>query len=623
MIGGPGRRVGPGAGGRRRAARSRSSSSTRHELPRGRVRGVPRHLPVQRPPAPARSTRSGRTSTARPTAATVRGSSRCRPKHERQPLDALALPRRADPGARLGGGGLPRRAPVAGLADGRGRREPPGGPRVRTRARVLWARCVPGWGAALGPLEPARDHAASARTAGSATATAGVYWLLASALPGFRSFRYPAKFLVFTALAVSGLAGAGWDRLVAGRSRRAEVVAGGLLAASLTALAAAWLGAGCVAGLVRRPGRATRSGYGPLDVERAIADLRAALRPGALAFAAAPGARGVRRRVARASPGLLAVGGAGARPGPGERPARRDGPAIGLRGDSAGPGDDREAERADPVAGPVPRPAGGRLVARALVRARLSPRIEEITRWERDTLRPNYQLPLGCPLDVRLRHDRDARLRPLLLPVDDRPSTRAARGPGLKPGQKVWYYPRRGFDLWNTRYFIVPGYLVWDSRSAATRRSSRGPRRLPAARRLRRPRRPGASERWGATDDVRVLRNEAAYPRAWVVHRARVFPPVRGLRLSDRRKLMQEILYPGRRVLARCRRSPVRDPRAPRLGRDRPARRGRPLLSRGRARPGRDRDGHPRRPPARRADGRAPLARPGRRWPTSITPAGP
>jgi hypothetical protein len=57
-------------------------------------------------------------------------------------------------------------------------------------------------------------------------------------------------------------------------------------------------------------------------------------------------------------------------------------------------------------------------------------------------------------------------------------------------------------------------------------------------------------------EDVRILRNEAAFPRAWIVHQARVVPPIAGQRTTDRRALMEEILYqddafwhePGRSV---------------------------------------------------------------------------
>src|SRR5262249_35058193 len=148
---------------------------------------------------------------------------------------------------------------------------------------LLWARCVPAWKSSLGPIDP--TGMTSLRKDGFLQdGDGGVYWLIASALPAFRAFRYPGKFLVFTALAVSALAGAGWARLVAGRSRRPGWIAGGVLAASLAGLAAAWLCEGWMRAELTGFAEAAASGYGPLDVPGAIADLRAALGQGALAF---------------------------------------------------------------------------------------------------------------------------------------------------------------------------------------------------------------------------------------------------------------------------------------------------------------------------------------------------
>jgi hypothetical protein len=133
----------------------------------------------------------------------------------------------------------------------------------------------------------------------------------------------------------------------------------------------------------------------------------------------------------------------------------------------------------------------------------------------------------------------------------------AALGPEMKPGQQVRYYPRRGFDVWNTRYFIVPSHLVWDSFERGY--ASLVPRTTqiyPPPGSFDGPDGPARRARWVESDDVRVLRNEAAMPRAWVVHRARVLPPIRGMLLADRRPLLEEIFYqddeiwhePARRV---------------------------------------------------------------------------
>lgn len=424
---------------------------------------------------------------------------------------------------------------------------------------LLWARCVPGWDSVLGPIEP--PFSWQVRTDGHLRdGDGGAYWFLASVLPGFRSFRYPPKFLVFWALAVAGLAGAGWDRLAAGRTRRAGVIAGCLLASSLIALAASWLGDGPLRAWFDRLGEALRLSDEPLDVARAVADLRAAIVHGALvaAFASA-----------------LAV-----------LAARRPGPAgvvavVGLTLDlvlanayhvvtvpqSAFEGTPRalevieKAEQANPSPGPYRVQRVGRWWPERWAETAAGRRFEEITRWERDTLRPNYGLPLNVettfyfdtiePMDYGL----------FFLPWAIKPDQATVLTHNLKPGQKVWYYPRRGFDLWNTRYFIVPGRLVWDSQvrgyaSVIPRSTFLYPRPGSfdgpdgAARRAR----------WMANDDFRVLRNEAAFPRAWIVHRAYLLPKARGLRGADRLELNVKILHQGDEFW-NVPGLPVRDPR--------------------------------------------------------------
>ena len=220
----------------------------------------------------------------------------------------------------------------------------------------------------------------------------------------------------------------------------------------------------------------------------------------------------------------------------------------------------REAERVNPSPGLFRIQRVGRWWPARWAERASGRDFEEITRWERNTLRPNYQLPLGARMTFY--HDT---IEPLdyglfFLPWSLTPEEATLRKHGLKPGQKVWYYPRRGFDLWNTRYFIVPGRLVWDS-------PPRGYASLiphstfiyPAPGSFDGPDGQARRASWGATDDFRILRNDQAFPRAWVVHRAYVVPPIRGLRLADRGKIMQELLYQGDEFwkLAGV---PVRDP---------------------------------------------------------------
>ncbi len=64
-----------------------------------------------------------------------------------------------------------------------------------------------------------------------------IYWWMATVLPGFRQFRYPAKLFSLTSLALAALAGAGWDSISAGHRRRAIVTSSVLIGLSLCILA--------------------------------------------------------------------------------------------------------------------------------------------------------------------------------------------------------------------------------------------------------------------------------------------------------------------------------------------------------------------------------------------------
>src|SRR5205807_2188319 len=57
----------------------------------------------------------------------------------------------------------------------------------------------------------------------------------------------------------------------------------------------------------------------------------------------------------------------------------------------------------------------------------------------------------------------------------------------------------------------------------------------------------GAARRraWDEQHDWQLLRNDAAFPRAWLVHEARVLRPIVGMDPADRLGPMTEILHPG------------------------------------------------------------------------------
>lgn len=407
---------------------------------------------------------------------------------------------------------------------------------------LLWARCVPGATTVLGPIEP--PFSWQVRTDGYLRDGDGsVYWFLASAFPGFRSFRYPPKLFVYTSLAVATLAAAGWDRLASGCSRRANRVALGLLILSAVGLAATFLAATPLRAWFENLAATLRTSDEPLDVPRAIRDVRLALTHGMAVLTISC----VMMRYAARRPGLsgalavvvtacdLALANAG---------HVVTVPQAVFEGTPRALDVIAEAERNAPSPGPFRVQRVGRWWPTAWTGAGAPRDFETIARWERMTLRPNYQLPLGVESTFYLDTIEPLDYGMFFLPWSLSPDQDAIRQHGLRPDQKVWYYPRRGFDLWNTRYFIVPARMEWD-----------GPARgyasfIPNSTFLYPPL--GAFEgpegderrtRWGATEDFRVLRNENAFPRAWVVHRARFVPPVRGLGTAERARTMQELLY--------------------------------------------------------------------------------
>jgi hypothetical protein len=169
-----------------------------------------------------------------------------------------------------------------------------------------------------------------------------------------------------------------------------------------------------------------------------------------------------------------------------------------------------------------------------------------LTRWEIDTLQPSH----GLPLDLSYCLTQGVlELFDYLMFFrrQDMPATaEAAKYLRIKPGQRVNYYPRRGFDLWNTRYFILP------IRTDQWKSSDRGygsflPNTetiFPDPRSLKGP----EGESWRENEDWQVLRNKAAFPRAWLVHFVRVRKPVTGMNPKpksgdERLEIMKDLVY--------------------------------------------------------------------------------
>lgn len=416
---------------------------------------------------------------------------------------------------------------------------------------LWWARWLPGAEAAIGPHDPLFSQP---RTDGFLEdGTGSVYSLLAAVLPGFGLFRYPSKLLTLSAAALAVLAGAGWDRAMADRDRRLVRRCAAALGASALALAIALaFGGRIVAALAGRIAGDALSG--PPDAAGAWAETQRALAHGLLISAVALGLAtwGPRRPRLATIIALLVMtadlGIANARlVWTAPQSAFATLPALAARIASA--------ERSEPTTGSGP----SRIHRMPLwhpdrFRVERSPeRSRELTEWERSTLQGLHALPLGLEESLSagfLELDEYLLLfRPRIVPAQGE----VARALNIRPGAPVFYSPRRCFDLWGARYFILPVEAKgWgtDARGYAsfvpnTEIIAPEPGKLGDS---------GGRQRWAEQEDWQLLRNKAAYPRAWVVHQVRVRPPATDL--ESRAKLVDEIAYqndpfwsePGRRV---------------------------------------------------------------------------
>jgi hypothetical protein len=167
-------------------------------------------------------------------------------------------------------------------------------------------------------------------------------------------------------------------------------------------------------------------------------------------------------------------------------------------------------------------------------------RYQDFVRWERRTIQPKYGLPLGVSYTLV---EGTAELYDYLFffaPFEGIHTPEVAEALAHDPKARLVTHPRRGFDLWNSRYFILPYVASNDEHRsnyaflAETEAIAPGPE-------VREDR--SASERWAESEDWQLRRNLDAFPRAWVVHDAIVRAPITGLNRGDRAALMEDITY--------------------------------------------------------------------------------
>ena len=187
-----------------------------------------------------------------------------------------------------------------------------------------------------------------------------------------------------------------------------------------------------------------------------------------------------------------------------------------------------EAERLDPSPGPY---RVHRMPIWNPVRwkeAASGDRVLDFVRWELDTIQPKYGLLQGVEYTYTLGVAELYDYSWFFAPFPRTVKGEAARMLHLPPGDQVVVYPRRGFDLWNSRYFVLPGFPIWND-------ADRGfASFLPQTRQIYPPPDAFSSEKddekakeWMIAEDFQVVRNLDAFPRAWIVHEASLKPPIK------------------------------------------------------------------------------------------------
>ena len=348
------------------------------------------------------------------------------------------------------------------------------------------------------------------------------YWWLAVLLPGFDLFRYPSKLLTLSTLGLAALAGVGWDRVVAGNRRRTLVVAGVALVVGLVLLASVhW----AQDRLVQAFGSTNLGSLeaGPLQAAEAVAGLERSLVHGSIVFGLTIGVLMLASRQ-KALAGGLALGLLAVDLAIANAPLVWTIPQATFEAQPAALAAIREAEARNPAGGPFRVHRMPVWHPFDLFRYSDPNRLEELTAWERDTLQPLHGLPLGIsyPLTLGILENQDY-LRAFL--PEPRPVGPAlGRVIGQSADRDLLFYPRRAFDAWNTRYFLLP-VDPRDWRTDENRAYAAFVEGVePIAPRLDGFESEAAKTAWRLGRDWQLFRNNAAMPRAWVVHEAQVVP---------------------------------------------------------------------------------------------------
>ena len=374
-----------------------------------------------------------------------------------------------------------------------------------------------------------------------------LYWWLAVFLPGFRQFRYPAKLFTFTSLALTALAGIGWDRICAGRARPMPVTVGFLIIVSLCVLAGVAIEREPI--LAAFKSFAGNSASGPLDADGGYHAILRSLVHSVLVLGAGLVmillARKQRQIASAAALIVMALDLAAANSRyvmTVEQSVFDSVPQVVQIIEKS------EADRNPPVPGPFRVHRMSSWNPLIWNRTTSSDRELEFVAWERSTIAPKYGINFG----IEYTHTTGA------AELNDHEwyfsgFQRTPAGPvianwlGTDLGTQVIYFPRRAFDMWNTRYFVVPAYANgWrDEMRASAAFRFESELIYPEKGRFDGPLGREDSKKWMDTQDFEILRNEQELPRAWVVHSARAIKTLDGPSSKPRAEQKREILYSG------------------------------------------------------------------------------
>ena len=348
----------------------------------------------------------------------------------------------------------------------------------------------------------------------------GFYWWLATVLPGFRQFRFPAKFFTLTALGIAALAGSGWDNGCARAQRRVTILVALVVFSSLAMLAGAWISRPAI--LETFHSSVVSSAFGPIDFGGGFRVVVQSLAQAAIVSSLGLQAvRMVGTRPLTAGAIVLMVMTADLALANARYVVTAPQASLESKPEVLRAIEDRE--RKSPSSGPFRVYRLPYWEPRVWQTTASSHRTVELFSWYRDTLYPKHGINLGVEYTHAFgvggieEFERFFRDFPVAIKTPE-----AARMLDVGMGRPVVYYPRRSFDIWNTRYFIIPadsygwrqeyrGYASFLFRSERIYPNPGTPGEINVE---------NLSKDWIDNHDVQVLRNLDELPRAWVVHDA-------------------------------------------------------------------------------------------------------